>query len=345
MKNYFSHRQVKLKITVLFLGLTLGYGCSNDKSTDIPVDSFEEKIVVANRNNQSISFIDAISNNVIKTLAIPDSEPMYVVYVPKKDKIYVGDRAQKKIHVINPQSQEIEESISAGNGIFHMWADGQGNELWVTNDIDNTISVINLTSNTVTNTINIDTKPHDVFVTKDGTTAFVSVLTNDPASDKIYKYSTSTYLKTGEVNVGKEPHIYHLANNNLYIPCQSGELYTFDTTTLDLISKKNYAGAHGIFASPDQNIIFMSNIAGQQIYSINATTTDPANNPIASSNETPHNIVINANGNKMFVTHSGATANIISVYDVNKSGAISFSTTITAGSNPFGLTYFKRIQK
>jgi YVTN family beta-propeller protein len=308
-----------------------------------PFKNPEEMVVVANRGGGSISFIDAKTNTVTNTLAIAGSEPMYVVYVPSRDKLYVGDRAKNKLHVINPQTKTVEHSIDGGKGIFHMWADGQGKQLWVSNDIDLSVSVIDLSTNAVVKTINTGLKPHDVFLTADGSKAFVSILSGDAATpDKIYMYSTRNFAKTGETSVGKDPHLFHLpAANKLYVPCQSGQLYTLNGNNLSLISNNPFAGAHGIFPSPDQRNIFVTNISGAQLYSIsavNSTLNEPALNTI---NPTPHNIVVNLDGNKMFVTHSGATANTVSTYSI-MNGKIATGTTITIGTNPFGLAYYKR---
>jgi YVTN family beta-propeller protein len=332
---------VIIGLKMIFLAIFF-IGCNKDNDNTTP-KTYEERVVVANRGGGSISFIDASSNQIINTLSIPSSEPMYVVYVPIKDKLYVGDRAGKKVHIINPQTKLVEFAITVGNGVFHMWADGQGKQLWVNNDIDNTISVIDLSTNTVVQTINVGMKPHDVFLTKDATKAYVSVFNSDASMpDKIFMYSTSTYTKTGEVSVGKDPHLFHLSNTNkLFVTCQSGQVYTLNGNDLSVTSNTAFVGAHGIFSSPDQTNVFVTNISGGQIYSINASTNAQNGSALASLSTTPHNIVVNEAGNKMFVTHSGATATSVSTYTIN-SGALTAGTTITAGTNPFGLTYYKR---
>lgn len=322
---------------------TLFTSCSSDDYyySDSP-KIYEEKVVVANRGAGSVSFIDATSNQV-STLAISGSEPMYVVYVPTKDKIFVGDRAGKKVHIINPQTKAVESSITVGNGVFHMWADGMGKQLWVSNDIDNTISVVDLNTNTVVKTINVGMKPHDVFLSKDATKAYVSVFNADAAMpDKVYMYSTSDYSKTGEANVGKDPHLYHLPNTNkLFVACQSGQVYALNGSNLSVISNNAFTGAHGIFPSADQNTVFVTNITGQQLYSTNAATGMQNGMPLMALSTTPHNIVVNEDGNKMFVTHSGGAATAVSTYTINGT-SLTAGTTITAGTNPFGLAYYKR---
>lgn len=322
---------------------TLFTSCSsNDYYYSDSPKIYEEKVVVANRGAGSVSFIDGTSNQV-STLAISGSEPMYVVYVPTKDKIFVGDRAGKKVHIINPQTKAVESSITVGNGVFHMWADGMGKQLWVSNDIDNTISVIDLNTNTVVKTINVGMKPHDVFLSKDATKAYVSVFNADAAMpDKVYMYSTSDYSKTGEANVGKDPHLYHLPNTNkLFVACQSGQVYALNGSNLSVISNNAFTGAHGIFPSADQNTVFVTNITGQQLYSINAATGMQNGMPLMALSTTPHNIVVNEDGNKMFVTHSGGGATAVSTYTINGT-SLTAGTTITAGTNPFGLAYYKR---
>ncbi|AZA55440.1 YncE family protein [Chryseobacterium sp. G0201] len=344
MKKHFFPHPSKLGTVAIFIALATIVSCSDDSNmSSEPSKQFEEKIAVTNRSSGSVSFIDAVTNNVTKTLSIPNSDPMYVVYVPKTDKVYIGDRSGKKIHVVNPKTNEIENSIAVGNGVFHMWADGQGKELWVVNDTDKTISVINLSTNSVTHTIDVGITPHDVFLTKDGSTAFVSVFTSDPNADKVFKYSTSTYAKTGEKTVGKEPHLYH-SNDRLYVPCQSGKVYALDGNTLNTIYEKDYAGAHGVFISPDHNNLFVANISGNQLFSINSATGNQIGNPLTSPTPTPHNLVVNNGGDKMFVTHSGTSANTVSTYTVNSSGTLAYSSSITVGNNPFGITYYKREQ-
>ena len=328
---------------MIFLA-TLFTACSS--SDNHTPKTFEETVVVANRGAGSISFIDANTNIVTNTLPIADSAPMYIVYVPSKDKVYVGDRTANKVHVINPETKLIETSVTVGNGVFHMWADGLGNQLWVNNDVDNTISVIDLTTNTVVKTINVGMKPHDIFLTDDATKAYVSVINTDVAMpDKIFMYSTSNFTKTAEVNVGKDPHVFHLSNTNkLFVPCQSGEIYTLNGDDLNVTSNNPFIGAHGIFSSPDESTVFVTNISGAQLYSVNASNNAQNGTPLASLSATPHNITINKAGNKMFVTHSGGTATSVTTYVIN-AGSLTAGTTITTGTNPFGLTYYKREKK
>ena len=54
----------------------------------------------------------------------------------------------------------------------------------------------------------------------------------------------------------------------------------------------------------------------------------------------PHNIVLTPDGRKIYVTHSGATADKVSVYRVSFFDPDpTLVTTVDAGLNPFGLAF------
>jgi len=327
--------------SILFLSVIL-LTFSSCKNDNIIQNTTEECIVVTNRGSSNMNFINAFTNAVTDTLNLTGSELMYPVYVPTKDRIYVGDRANNKVYVINPQSKSVEDSITVGNGVFHMWADDFGKQLWVVNDIDSSISVIDLLNNTVIQTIHLSIIPHDVFVTNDGTKAYISSLNTDPnLPDQVLMYSTSSFTKTGEITLGKEPHLYYLSNSNkLFAPCESGRLYTLNGNDLSIIANDSLFGAHGIYPFPDQQTIFISDILSGHIYSINTSNSSQNGTPTNSINPAPHNIAIVSSGDKMFVTHRGS--NLISTYWIS-SGSLSPGTSIAVGSNPFGIAYYKRV--
>lgn len=349
-----KQKQTIMKKTILCLSIamvtSLFISCTKEetlettetleKNSNYERYGFQETVVVANRGSSSISFIDVRSNAVTETVTIPNSEPMYVVYVQRRNKLYVGDRRNSKVHVVNPSTKEIESSISVGNGVFHMWADGFGKQLWVNSDIDNTISVIDLHSNTVSETIPLSIKPHDVFLSKNGRKAYVSVINSNPAlADSIYSFSTTNYTKTNSRAVGKDPHLFHIAAlNRLYVPCQSGELFTLNGNNLDVISTLSLPGAHGIFSSINPSNLFVTNISGAELYGLK-TIGNSSINTVSTPVATPHNVVVNVSGTKMFVTHSGASADKVTVYKL-QGNTIVYDSTLTVGTNPFGIAYY-----
>ncbi len=303
----------------------------------------EEVVVIANRASGSVSYINANTNELIATQDLPaNAEPMYVVYVAKTDKIYVGDRSNSQVHVINPDTRTVEESITVGNGVFHMWADGKGKRLWVNNDIDNTISVVNLASGKVQKTISLDGKPHDVFLTKDGRMGYVSILIPD-GPDKVYAFNANNLKQVATQEVGEDPHLFHfLQNDRLYVPCQNtNQVLTLNGETLEVLEDTPLDGAHGIFGTSDENQLYITGINVAQLYSLRASDSQQDAEAVTTPVAVPHNVVTNFNGSKLFVTHSGGTADQVSIYEIVDSMPVE-QTVVVVGNNPFGIAYYKR---
>jgi DNA-binding beta-propeller fold protein YncE len=81
-------------------------------------------------------------------------------------------------------------------------------------------------------------------------------------------------------------------------------------------------------------------VAGLVTIDTNTNTVLGTTNTGAPPIGTPHNIAVTPNGKKLYVTHSGATANTVTVYATTKRDPVPvFLGTITVGANPFGLAY------
>lgn len=328
--------KIPIFLKVIALLAILISACKKDET---PI---EEMVVVANRGGASISYIDANTNQVVHTQAIPGSEPMYAVYVSSKDRLYVGDRAQSKVHVINPATRIVEKSIGVGNGVWHMWADGKSKQLWVTNDLDKSVSVIDLTTDAVVQTISLGIKPHDVFVTENGAHAYVSVFSGNDSPDSIYLFSTANFKKLAAQAVGKDPHLFHQKKGNrLYVPCQSGNLFVLNGANLNEVKHIPLHGAHGVFLSPDDKYLYVSNITGSQVYTLDLSTLALSEPPLPALLSTPHNITLSTSGKKLFLTHSGAASSSVAIYDVSN-GALTNGNIVATGTNPFGIVRYKR---
>lgn len=322
-----------MKKLILLSALTgLLYACGGGSNT------LTENVVVTNRGDGTLTVIDAQTDTVKQTVSIPGSDPMYVVFVKQTNRLYVGDRKQNKVHILNPVNFSIESSVDVGKGVFHMWADGQGEQLWVANDTDNTISVIKLSDRTV-RTLSVPAKPHDVFLTADGKTAFVSLIV-EGAPDKVVRFNAKTLAQEAEVAVAEDPHLFFVEQDQkLYVPNQVGGLFVLNQN-LQPDYQLALTGSHGIHPSRSGKFVFMTNISGKQLYSLDTKTkalTEPA---LDLTVNTPHNLVVNGDDKKLFVTHSGGTANQVTVYNIDAQGHLKFSKPITAGLNPFGIAYY-----
>ncbi len=315
-------------------------------------------IVIANRASGSISLIDVKTDTVRSTIALPlaqnQSQPMYVTHSRSSGRVFVGDRANNRVVVFDDKDFSVETSVPAGNGVFHMWSDPTDNQLWVNNDIDNTITVIDPVTLEIIATVGLPAdlvalggKPHDVILDTAGRSAFVTMVGFAGANDYVVKFDTQDFKEVARADVGKDPHVSLTRRNKLlYVPSQNNNaVYILKRRDLSVVKILNVPGAHGAGMTRRGKTFYTTNISGggvDAIYTINTKENKVIGHPVNTPFPTPHNLALNARGSKLYVTHSGATANQVSVFSIDKKTRLpELLTTVTVELNPFGLAFVR----
>jgi YVTN family beta-propeller protein len=318
------------------------------------------RAVIANRGSGTISVIDAKTLAVTGTYDLPAEageptpEPMYVVHVSAMSRVFVGDRANNRVAVFDARTFDIVGTVPAGAGVFHMWADDIGKQLWVNNDVDKTTTVIDpltlsviATVPTPDDLVAMGGKPHDVILGPKGRFAYVSVLGGGGPNDYVVQYDTDTFTEIARAAVGKDPHLSLGRQHRwLYVPCQnSDQVVVLDRFSLAEETVLMVPGAHGAAMTPNGKFFYTANLPGggaDGLQAIDTTTNSLAGAPSDTPYPIPHNLVFDASGKKLFVTHSGGTADKVTVYRVSKlDPSPQFIGEVTVGLNPFGLTYIR----
>lgn len=310
------------------------------------------KVVVANRGSGSVSIINTATVEVDKTVMLPDNaEPMYVIPQPFSNRVFVGDRANNRLVVLNDRDYSLETTVDVGQGVFHMWSDYYGNQLWVVNDVDKTLSVINTHSLETLATVPIPAdlaalngKPHDVLVSPAGSLAYVTIVGVDGDNDYAVQYSTATFMEIGRAAVGKDAHLaLQFHDDNLFVPCQnSSAVFVVDRFSMEIVKTIDVPGAHGAGMPILGGNFYTTNISGggtDGIYIIDIYSQEVIGS-VNTSFPVPHNLSVKFNGRKkLYVTHSGATSDKVSVYKITGSNGIPLHVKdITVGLNPFGIS-------
>jgi DNA-binding beta-propeller fold protein YncE len=312
------------------------------------------KIVVANRASGSISVIDTTDDTLLGTYALPGeqpAEPMYVVYTLAGDRVFVGDRANDQVVVFAASDFSVEATVPAGQGVFHMWADIHGRQLWVTNDIDNTATIVDIQSLEVLATVPLPAdlvemggKPHDVIVDRAGRFAYITMLGFPGPHDYVVQYDTRDFAEVNRATVGKDPHLSLTQRNHyLYVPAQNSDVVTvLDRETLAFVTEIEVNGAHGAGMRQDGRFFYTSNLPGGGADGLVAI--DTASNTVIGAVDTPypvpHNIALTPDGQKLYLTHSGANSNKVTVYTASNHMPVpTIAGEVTVGFNPFGLAY------
>lgn len=314
------------------------------------------KIVVANRASGTISVISTYTDQILGTFDLPSGdnapEPMYVVYSPAGHRVFVGDRANDRIVVFDALDYSVEATVEAGAGVFHMWADPQGRQLWVNNDIDATTTVISPRTLQVLATVPTPADlvaqggvPHDVILSHTGRFAYISVVGVPGDYDYVVQFDTRTLQEIGRAAVGKDPHLSPTERNRLlYVPSQVGNtVHVLDRRTLAPVTEIPVPGAHGAGMSRNGRFFYTTNLPGggaDGLYTINTRTNRIIGQPTDTPYEVPHNIALTPNGGKLYVTHSGPTADKVTIYTTERyDPAPVYAGEVSVGLNPFGLAY------
>jgi DNA-binding beta-propeller fold protein YncE len=319
-------------------------------------------VVVANRGSGSISVIDVLTsavNHVPLPMAAGDNppEPMYVTYSAINDLVFVGDRANDRVVAFNASDYSVNTTIPVGDGVFHMWSDDNRNQLWVNNDVDKTVTVVNLTTLSVETTFNtpadlnaLGGKPHDVILDPNAPLGYISMVDvvdpANPSADYVVAFNSTTFTEADRQVVGNDPHVsLSAANNLLFVTTQGADgVSVLDRTTLDPVPGSPIAipNAHGVGMTSPGDIFYTTNISdggANALYAIDTatfTTTGPGT-PDNTSFPTPHNIALSPDNQRLYVTHSGATANKVSVFDVTNLADPVLLGAVDAQLNPFGI--------
>lgn len=304
----------------------------------------DDAIVVANRGSGDVSVIDADTLDVT-TFDLPgDAEPMYVSHDGRRGRVLVGDRASSSIVALDDETFEVVGTVAVGDGVFHQWLDPNRRQLWVVGDTSQTVTVVDAGRLEVLSMIDIPAdlvarggKPHDVFVK--GRFAFVSMLGLDDGSGVVLRYSTRTFEETGRIATGADPHLY-VRGGTLYVASQGASTVTsYRTATLDERDRTEVPNAHGIWVTRRREVLVTNIAAGGTDAVWDLDRRLRVDDVVDTVVPTPHNLV-EFDGH-VYVTHSGATADQVSVIHHDRRG-FGDSTTVTVGTNPFGLALIDR---
>jgi DNA-binding beta-propeller fold protein YncE len=311
-------------------------------------------IVVANRASGSISAVDPETDRVVGTYALPSGanrpEAMYVVDAGG-NRLVVGDRSNDRLVVFDTPDFNVVTTVPAGRGVFHMAA-GQ-EQLWVTNDIDNTSAVFDArtfaplaTVHMPDDLIALGGRPHDVALNPlSGSHAYVTVSAIGPA-DYVIKFRTDTFVEAGRAEVGKDPHVaFNARTGDVIVTCQgSATLHVIEAESMRQIDEVPLPGAHGALVDRNGFRIYATNLPGGGADGLLAI--DAATRRLAAAADlpfpAPHNIAITPDGQKLYVTHAGRKSSAVSVVHLDDRGLPAGRiATMTVGFNPFGIAFVR----
>ncbi len=202
---------------------------------------------------------------------------------------------------------------------------------YIPNYGDGTVSIINISTNTIEGKVNVGSNPTAVAVSPDGSKVFVA----NQNSNTISVIDVASGSLITAIPYGTSP-------NSMAITPDGSTIYITDhvSNALAVLSTTNYQvltdiivglGDFGVVVNQDGSRVYVANSVGNSVSVINT-----ANNTVVATipvNGAPRGIAVSPDGSKLYVTNSGSNTVMVINTTTNNISAI-----ITVGSSPDGVT-------
>ncbi|MEI6752953.1 MAG: FISUMP domain-containing protein [Paludibacter sp.] len=202
---------------------------------------------------------------------------------------------------------------------------------YVSNQGNNTVSVINTSTNTVTATVNVGNTPSGVSISPDGKKVYVS----NGGSNTVSVINTATNTVTSTIAVGSSPYGICVSpdGSKVYVANEVSSNVSVINTATNTVLATVAAGSHpnGISISPDGSKVYVVNWGNNNVNVIN-TATNTVTATITVGNG-PFGVCVSPDGSKAYVTNRNS--NTVSVINTATN---TVTATVAVGTFPFGIS-------
>jgi YVTN family beta-propeller protein len=170
--------------------------------------------VVTNTAANTISVIDTASLKRLADVKVGNT-PLKADWVEKAERFYVASVNDTFISVVDPIKQVVDGQIEVGRGAVDVAADPQGRFVWVVNQLDTKVYVIDSATNTKVAYANVTAEPDQIAFTSDyayvrGLGSEKFVLVNRKQLDKLpaqsgEKNAKLVELSATQIQAGEKP--------------------------------------------------------------------------------------------------------------------------------------------
>ncbi|EDX82672.1 type I secretion target GGXGXDXXX repeat protein domain protein [Synechococcus sp. PCC 7335] len=321
-------------------------------------------VAIANRNSGDLSILHEQTGAVKGHVALPTGpngeagEPTYLSFLNRTDEVAVADRANDRVVFYDQRTYEVTGTVDTGAGNFHMWAAPKETQLWVINDIDEALTVIDPQTKTEITRIHLpeeligaDAKPHDLIFDPAGQYVYVTAEQEDHLDDDLLlKIDTQSFEVVDAITTGKHTHVSVAPEHNLlYVLSQDNdtiEIYDHRGLELEQVGHIDQPNPHGVSAATNGRYLYTTNISdgGEQGIFVIDTVTNQIVGDVDTPFAVPHNLAVTNDGNSLFLTHSGADATAVSRFSLDDPTDPVWQISVnTGGLNPFGLAYIPSV--
>jgi len=201
---------------------------------------------------------------------------------------------------------------------------------YVSNSYDNTVSVVGLSDNTVTTSINVGSWPYGVAVSPAGDYVYVT----NGGDDTVSVIRTFDNIVTASVSVGKSPGGIAVNSDGTYVYVTNNDddsVSVIQTSTNTVISTIEVGlWPEGLAVSPEGEYVYVVNTGDDSLSVIQ--TYDHTVVETIQVGQWPYGVAVSPAGNHVYVSNTGD--NTVSVIRTIDSTVLS---TVKVGRRPIGL--------
>lgn len=280
---------------------------------------------IANSSLNTVSVFNTANRNFVKDIPV-DNQPWAVAVSPDGTRIYVlsindvyGHAGIGTVSVIDAAQNKVISTIPVGKNAGSIVVSPDGKKAYVANKSSNTISIIDLTNNTVSD-IPI-TYALSVAISNDGKTLYVTADGN-ASTGTLYAINTAdnSIIKTVPIGLSPDGIVVSADGNSVYL--------TNDyLNTVSVINTKTYAATtipvgqapYSLAITPDGKSVYVSNFLSKSVSVIN-TAINTVVQTISIQGD-PQGISVSPSGNLLYVT--SVTPDMITVINPSNNQIIS----------------------
>ncbi len=294
----------------------------------------------------SISKIDASSNTVTRTIKLegvvhnvqisPNGERLGAVLIPKMAAHEKEGEMAGVALFFDTRTDQLVEKVTVGNHPAHIVYTQNGKYVLVTNNEDNTVSVIDGKTYKIIQTISTGKGPHGLRVSKDSHYAYIANMGEDTVS----VIDLFDLKEKRKITVGKTPVTSGITSDGktLVVTLNAENSLAIVDVATDKIRKiKVSYGPAQVFIGPDDKFAFVANQGTEAKPSNTVSKIDVKAKSVVATvvvGKGAHGVVTDNIGNYIYVTNM--FDDTVSVIDNSKNQVIA---TVPVGHTPNGITY------
>lgn len=354
----FKKKHLLLIILVMFVFFTAACNTNTNKnqpkSQPTPSSqgkaSTEKSYIFTANESGSISKIDAETNQVISTLSVdgavhnvqvsPDGKILGATVIPRMETEMKNASSDHKINgyaiFYDTETDEFINKVEVGSHPAHIVFTEDGEYALVTNNEDNTVSVIDANSYEIVRTIPTGNGPHGFRISKDNKFAYVANMKEDTVS----VLDLFNFKEVRKIKVGKAPVTTGITRdgNTLVVSVNSEDSVAIVDLATDKVEKLSVGkGPAQVYIQDYDKYAFVANQGSEKEPSASVSKIDLGTKQVLATIATgkgAHGVTTSSDNKYVYVTN--VYDDTVTVIDNSTNTGIA---TIPVDKSPNGITY------